>query len=202
MKGDKSKYDKDRYDSEEENDLKKRWERRHAWMNDYEKDENGKYVYVGKTYIWEAPRKATLGKLWLFSLLIFGAQIAAGLVPAVGMTVRPWVLLPYMFAVAFSVSVLWGAYELTDGGDPLRDYNYKKSVKALPFRGLMTSICSGLAVISELVNVLWRSQYTGSISGALLYILAEAFGFVFGLLLRNWIRALSWEESETSDRSA
>ncbi|MCC8066630.1 MAG: hypothetical protein LIO94_05950 [Clostridiales bacterium] len=80
---------------------------RRAYLDEYEKDASGRYVYMGKTFAWKSPRKASLTKLWLLSLAAFAAQIGAGCVPDVGMNGRAWVLLPYVAALAASVSLVW-----------------------------------------------------------------------------------------------
>ncbi len=170
------------------------WDRRRDYVEDYQIDESGRYVFTGTTYRWPVERKKFLRRQWLFSILVFGIQIAAGFIPGVGMNGRAWVLLPYAAALLAAGSVLWGTYELADGGDPLRDYNYKKSAAVLPFRGILVMIFSAAAVLGELINVLLIGQYDGTVSGALLYMAVEALGFLTGYLGRKQIAGLTWEE--------
>ncbi|MCD7820517.1 MAG: hypothetical protein LUH07_15940 [Lachnospiraceae bacterium] len=167
---------------------------RFSYLNDYEKDAAGKYVYTGIEYQWKSPRKPALIKIWFFALAAFAAQLAAGFLPGVGMNDHAWLLLPYAAVLIAAGSLVWGSYELTDGGDPIREHAYKKSVEALPLRGLLTAIFSGASLLGELVNFLWHSQFTGTIPGALLYLLLEAVGIACGILLRKTVSGLSWEE--------
>ncbi|MCC8066629.1 MAG: hypothetical protein LIO94_05945 [Clostridiales bacterium] len=76
------------------------------------------------------------------------------------------------------------------------EHVYKKSVEALPFRASLTAVFSAAAVAGELVNLFWKSQYDGSILGAVLYILAEAVGLTFAILLRKQVLKLEWEEKK------
>ncbi|MCC8047033.1 MAG: hypothetical protein LIP12_16370 [Clostridiales bacterium] len=175
---------------------KKKYQGRRAYLNDYEQDESGAYVYKGKVYLWKSPRKTALTKIWLLSAAAFAAQILAGCVPSVGMNGRAWVLLPYAGALAASVSLLWGSYTLTDGGEKIPEHIYKKSVEALPVRAILTIVLSGAAILGELVNLVWQSQFDGSVSGAVIYMVLESAGLILALLLRQTILGLEWEESE------
>ncbi|MCD7736244.1 MAG: hypothetical protein LUI07_04660 [Lachnospiraceae bacterium] len=168
---------------------KGRW----AYLNDYEKDASGAYVYKGTEFAWKSPRKPALARIWLFSLAALGAQIGAGCIPGTGMNGRAWVLLPYAAALAASVSLVWGAYALMDGGDPLPDHIYRQSIEKLPGRGLLAAALSGLAILGELINLIRQGQFTGTVPSALLYLLFEAAALACGLLLRREIRALLWE---------
>ncbi|MCD8104654.1 MAG: hypothetical protein LUF35_06560 [Lachnospiraceae bacterium] len=175
---------------------KKKYRGRRSYLNDYEQDESGVYVYKGKEYIWKSPRKAALTKIWLLSLAAFAAQILAGCVPDVGMNGRAWVLLPYAGALAASVSLVWGSYTLSDGGEKVPEHIYKKSVEALPVRAILSAVLSGAAILGELVNLIWQSQFDGKISGAVLYIALEAVELVLAPLLRKMVLALEWELKE------
>ncbi|MCD7744647.1 MAG: hypothetical protein LUI13_05090 [Lachnospiraceae bacterium] len=169
---------------------------RRAYLDEYEMDDSGRYVYTGTAYVWKSPRKASMRTLWLLAAASFGAQLAAGCVSNTGMNGRAWVLLPYAAAIAASVSLVWGNYTLADGGEKIPGHIYRKSVEALPIRALLTAVFSSIAIVGELVNLLWQSQFTGSISGALLYALAEAGSLVFAVLLRIAVRRLEWEEKD------
>ncbi|MCD8153460.1 MAG: hypothetical protein LUF78_01975 [Clostridiales bacterium] len=168
---------------------------RRAYLNDYQKDASGAYVYKGKVYKWKSPRKASLRKLWLFSGLAFGAQIAAGCIPETGMGGRPWVILPYVAALAAALSALWGVWTLTDGGDPVREHVYRQSVGSLPARTMATVLFSGGAALGELVNFFWKSQFTGSTAGAVTFLLPEAGCLLCAVLLQRTLRGLKWESS-------
>ncbi len=179
--------------AEEKQEKKKNfWDRRRVYVDDYEVDEDGKYVYRGKAYRWNAPRNKTLGLFWALSILTLLLQVGGGCVTNVGMTGRTWVMLPYMVGLIAVVLLVWAVYELTDGGDPVREYNYNKSVKKMPRRCLYVIVCNGLAILGELINLLWRSQYNGTVAGALLYMLIEAAGLAMALVIRVRFQNLSW----------
>ncbi len=183
----------DRKKMEEQKNQKKHWfDRRRAYLDDYQIDESGKSVYTGNVYDWPEPRKPALIRLWILAGLTFAAQIGAGCIPGVCMNGRAWVLLPYMAALLASLSVLWGCYELTDGGDPLRERSYKKSVEILPFRSVLTGICALLAAAGELINLLWAAQFRGTLFGALCYMITEAAGLLFALLFYLRIRKMEF----------
>ncbi|MCD8014840.1 MAG: hypothetical protein LUG99_17035 [Lachnospiraceae bacterium] len=171
---------------------------RRAYLDDYVKDASGSYVYTGTTYRWKNSRKASLGRLWIFALAAFAAQIAAGSISDTGMNGCAWVLLPYAAALITSVSLVWGNYMLTDGGEKIPEYVFQKSAEALPVRALLTAVFSGISLVGELVSMIRQSQFTGSISGALLFSSAEAVSLIFALLLRKKVLRLEWESTGTN----
>ncbi len=171
---------------------KRFWDRRREFLEGYELNEEGKYVYAGKAYSWDVPRGKTLAFLWSLSVLTFLVQIGAGCLPHVGMNGRAFVLLPYAAGLIAAGSLIWAVYELTDGGDPLRAYSYKKSVERLPGRCIFVMVCCGLSILGELINLMWQAQFDGSVSGALVYMLTEAVSLALALLIRMRFAGFSW----------
>ncbi len=173
---------------------------RRAYLNDYEKDASGSYIYTGTTYHWKSPRKASLRGLWMMAVASFAAQIAAGCISDTGMDGRFWVLLPYAAALIASVSLVWGNYTLAGGGEKIPEHVFQKSVEALPVRALLTAVFSGIALAGELVNLIWQSQFAGNVPGALLFVAAEAVSLVFAVLLRRMVLKLEWESTGTNPK--
>ena len=105
------------------------WRGRNSYLRDFKKAPDGSYVYTGE--VWHADntvRRRLLLKLWVLQAEMQPAAVLPGFVTTAGLLNSFYVILPYVFWV---ISVFYLAYTLgnmTFGGNPLRDYIYKKSV--------------------------------------------------------------------------
>ncbi len=147
------------------------------------KDKKEKY-YKGRPYAWKTPRKQGMRMLWQFSGISLASEIAAGFVPGVGIGSRAWILLPYIGSMVFAVIVFWTVIRISRGGDPIHAFEYGKSVEKLPFRALWLAICSGIDILGEAINLIWRSQFIGSTEGAVMYMLLHLLAFYCSIQLR------------------
>ena len=175
----------------EEKKPKKKRPFRRAYLEDFHRNVAGEYIYTGPTHTWVSPRGKSLAKLWLCGIGGLVAALAAGCIPDCRMEQRPWALIPYVLALLFAGIQIWKLYRLTDGGDPVRDYVWKASVKPLPVLGILTAALAGIAAAAELVNLLLPG-FDGKILAAILYILLELLVLVTALFLRRWVLRLKW----------
>ncbi len=172
-------------------DNKKRRGRR-AYLDDFQKTASGDYVYVGKSFAWRSQRKPALIRLWRCSAVSSAAALAAGCIPNVGMERGcAWVLLPYVGALIAAFSALWAVGRLSNGGDPVREYVYKATVKQLPVRTILTEIFSGVAILGEVVSFFLPS-FTGKIPWGCLFIGLEGLTFAAAEVARRTTVRLEW----------
>ena len=164
---------------------------RRAYLEDFHRNVAWEYIYTGPTHAWASPRGKSLAKLWLCAVVGLAAALAAGCVPDCRMEQQPWALAPYMLALLFAGVQVWKLYRLTDGGDPVRDYVWKASVKPLPVLGIVTAVFAGIAAVAELINLLLPG-FDGKIFAAIVYILLELLVLAVSLLLRRWVLRLEW----------
>lgn len=93
--------------------------KRKAYLDSFQKDNNGKYVYKGDMYVFqpqERELRREMARLWGLALVMISAQIIAGCVDAPGTGRSFYVLIPYMISLIAGISVCWGLGRMTEGG--------------------------------------------------------------------------------------
>ena len=102
---------------------------RKSYLRDFEKAADGSYVYKGET--WRADstlRRQLLIKLWALQAVMLLAVLLPGFVTTAGLLNSFYVILPYVFWVISAFYLAYMLGNMTFGGNPLRDYVYKRSV--------------------------------------------------------------------------
>lgn len=130
---------------------------RRAYLEDFQKNVAGEYVYTGEYYVYQErgkSRRRALAELWLLCGLLAAAAVGAGCVPDLWMG-RPYLILPYAAGLAAAASLCWGLGRLSAGGDPLRAYVYQQTVCKLPVRAAVTAVCAGLTLAGTLCAVIF-----------------------------------------------
>ena len=174
---------------------------RRAYLNDFQKDETGTYVYCGAVYDYKGSEKSlrslklrlsALGALTLIMLLW------AGFIRVPGMEHNIYVLLPYAAALCGSISVCWALGRLLPGGVSLRAYLYEESIEKLPVRSIFTACCSMAALAGELAYILING--TGVMPGGFIPFFIQQVGCITSmLLLRSDVMHTRWHKrSETA----
>ncbi len=148
--------------------------------NDHKQD---KY-YWGESYEWKTDRKKGMRMLWQFAGIALASQIICGFVPGVGIGNKAWILLPYIGSMVFSLIVFWTVIRISRSGNPINATAYGKSVEKLPSRALWLAILSGINLLGELINVIWRAQFEGDTQGAIMYLLLNFLAFYCSIQLR------------------
>lgn len=169
---------------------------RKAYLDDFQKDENGNYVYKGNLYQLQGDKRELRRKLiwlWILCAGMLAAIIAAGCVEAPGAVNCVYVLLPYTINFIAGISVCWGLYRLTAGGNPMRVYNYKASVEQIPARVICTGAGSGAALIGELIFVC-RNGLDGKTAGFVLFLLLEAAVLAAAALTWRCLKKMKWNK--------
>lgn len=108
---------------------------RRNYLHDFEKDPEGGYVYTGKT--WRADpvlRRRLLIKLWVMQAVMLLAAVVPGFVTTAGLLNTFYVIIPYVFWLISDFVLAWTLGSITFGGNPLKDYIYKRSVAPYDFR--------------------------------------------------------------------
>lgn len=174
---------------------------RRAYLNDFQKDETGAYVYCGAVYDYEGSEKSlrslkvrlsVLGALTLIMLLW------AGCIRVPGMDRSIYVLLPYAAALCGSVSVCWALGRLLPGNVSLRAYLYEESIGKLPVRCIFTACCSMAALAGELAYIFING--IGILHGGCIPFLIQQVSCITSmLLLRSDVMHARWHKrSETT----
>lgn len=169
---------------------------RRAYLNDFQKDETGAYVYRGAVYEYEGSTQGLRSlkvRLSALGILAFAALLWAGLIRVPGMDHNIYIQLPYAAALCGSVSVCWALGRFCMGGVSLRAYLYLESIEKLPVRSLFTACCSMAALLAELAYILINGIGARR-SGFLLFLIQQIVVIVSSLLLRSHIMQTKWHK--------
>ena len=132
---------------------------RRSYLNDFQPDLNGNYVYRGSVYRWAVPdrtRSRSLISLWCLSLCAAAAVIVCGIVPAAGMSRCFYVLLPYLGEVGTLLLLLWRLARLSLAGKDLNGYVYEAPVVRLPRTAAAFSLVTLVVLAAEILYTLFH----------------------------------------------
>lgn len=170
--------------------------KRKAYLDSFQKDNNGKYVYKGDMYVFqpqERELRREMARLWGLALVMISAQIIAGCVDAPGTGRSFYVLIPYMISLIAGISVCWGLGRMTEGGSSLRAYVYEATVPQIPGRSVFTAVCAGVAVLGELTYV-FKNGIEEKLPGFLIFLVLEVAALFAALLIKRQILLMKWEK--------
>lgn len=178
-------------------DKKKKRGGRRAHLNDFHVDLAGNYVYTGNHYAFvaqgrELPRVRR--ELWGLTAAILMGVFAGGCSDAPAMLNCWYVILPYAAETVAAVSVLWAMVRLSREGDPLREYVYKATAKALPHRAMLCMISAGLGFATMLLYLMLNDAFGVKTASALMYLLLKLLVGGGAWLLWRYTLVLHWEK--------
>ena len=125
-----------------------------SYLNDFEKSQDGGYVYAGKTWHADAAaRRRILVKLWALQVCMLLAAFLPGFVTTAGLLNTFYVIIPYVFWLISDFALAYTLGNVTFGGNPLRDYIYERSVKQYRIR---TMFPLAGAALTRRRNVRWH----------------------------------------------
>ncbi|MEA5051763.1 MAG: hypothetical protein VB021_09895 [Oscillospiraceae bacterium] len=172
--------------------------RRRAYLDDFQLNAAGEYVYRGKTYSFEEERHARPRAMTLLCLAAgaaFACTLAAGCVPAAGMDRCGYVLLPYAGAVLFSALLCWDAGRIAAGKDPLRAYVHEVAAKTMPAHALAAALFAAGAMAGDAVYLALNGAEGKAAGTAGFFALLLAAGAA-ALAGRRLLRSLRWREND------
>ena len=126
-----------------------------SYLNDFKKGQDGGYVYVGKT--WHADpalRRRTLIKLWSVQGCMLFSALLPGFVTTAGLLNTYYVIIPYVLWLISDFALAYTLGNMTLGGNPLRDYIYRRCVKPYRFRTMLPLAGAALTALSLLIFLL------------------------------------------------
>ena len=143
-------------EEEKETKEKKKRKGRRAFLEDFEKQTDGTYKYIGvvwKTKMGQEDFIKRMKVLLVLGILCLVIPLAGGFVPAEGLLNTFYVILPYTAVLVAGITILWGQASWYYHGAQLRDYVYEKTVKALPGRLMAGVICGSIACLGTTVHI-------------------------------------------------
>jgi len=165
-----------------------------AYLEHFKKDEEGRYVYKGDFYTYQADGKTlgrVLARLWGMTAVMIAACIGAGCVPAPGMDNCFYIIIPYVAGLMSVISVCWAVYRLSAGGHPLKAYIYDASIKALPARTILVLFCVCAALAGETVFVCIHG-FDGKMAGFFILVILDIIIGALAIVMRRCVRTMKW----------
>lgn len=129
--------------------------KRNSYLNDFEKRQDGSYIYTGKTWRAEpAVRRRMLVKLWALQGCMLAAALLPGFVTTAGLLNTFYVIIPYVFWLMSDFVLAYTLGNVTFGGNPLRDYVYKRNVVQYRIRTVLPLVGAALTALALLIFLL------------------------------------------------
>lgn len=172
---------------------KKRWNRR-AYLDDFQKTATGEYAYTGILHYYQdegMPRRKALTILWALTAVMALTVLTAGCVPAAGMQSTAYVVLPYAGALLSTASVVWLMCRLSAGGDPLRDYVYRATVRQFAPRSILTIVFAACALLGDVVYLILHGV-DDRLAGTVVFLTCIALLLGAALAWKSVTKKLMW----------
>lgn len=134
------------------------------YLRDFEEKPDGSYVYTGKT--WHADevlRRRILVKLWALQAVMLFSVFLPGFVTTAGLLNTFYVIIPYVFWLISDFVLAYTLGSMTFGGNPLKDYNYERSVLRYPFCAVLPLACAVMTAVAMLFFLLRGGSGEGEI---------------------------------------
>ena len=167
--------------------------RRRGELDRIQRNAAGEFIYTGLWYVYQGglPRKRMLAELWIFCGGAVLAILAAGLLPAPGMSGCWYVPVPYVLCLAAAASALWSLGQLTAAGDPVREHVRETGCRRIPMRLLAAAALAAFTALGEGIYLL-RSGGVSGLSLAFLGLMLLSGGLA--LIGRSRAARMKWAE--------
>lgn len=152
-----------------------------SYLHDFEKSSDGSYVYMGKT--WHADpilRRRMLVKLWALQAVMLLAALLPGFVTTAGLLNTFYVIIPYVFWLISDFVLAYTLGSMTFGGNPLRDYIYKRSVTQYALRTVFPLVGAALTALALIAFFLRGGSGEGGIVCIVCCVIQFAASFFAG----------------------
>ena len=165
-------------------DSKKRYRWR-AYLDDFQMDATGKYIYTGKHYSFVGDareRKVYFAKLIVCGAVALIATVAPECLPPTDISRTPVALLPWALQLIAVLVASWSLFRILTHATETREYVYKATVPTLPAKSMISAILAAVTTICQVVylsvNGLTVDGYTAArLVGPPIAATAEVFLF-------------------------
>ena len=178
-------------------DREREKKKKHAYLDDFEKDLNGNYQYRGAHYRYagERPHGRALAVLWLLCGSGAALTVGAGVLPGATAHAPVYLLLPYMAALVLALYAVVLLVRLTRGGARVRSYIHEQTAQKLPSLCRATAVVCAAAAVGQGISV--SSDGTQMLFGACgIFILFELFSCIAFAAAARQAKAMPWEREE------
>ena len=171
---------------------KNKWE----YLNDYQKNEAGKYEYKGSIYAFAADdseRRKAYAVLWVMLVAAVAAGIGSGCLSGGGITNTFYVIVPYIGEMASLFALSWFHIKLLTKGAEVKAYIYKSTQPKIPIASVLAAFFAIIGFAMSLVFSL-TTHFEDGTGNAIAYLVLKAATAAAALLYRNRFLKLEWLE--------
>lgn len=173
---------------------KKKKSFRKEYLNDFQRDLNGRYVYMGQHMVFEgndsAWRKDNL-ILWACCLVPAILIIIVGVLPGAGLIGKALLLIPYALMLISLFIVIWKMVRFSYSSGRMRQYVHSQTVAVIPVYSLIMAGLGTASVICMIIALI-AGLYKENVFAVILYFVTgisfAAGGFCISKILKreNW----------------
>ena len=175
-----------------DNKKRRRWR---AYLDDFQKDATGQYVYTGKHYAFAGSpgeRKKYFAKIVVFGVLGLLATAVPEFFPPVKISQTPVTVVPWLLQAVAVVLVCWSIARVLVHTSELRAYVYQATIPSLPAKSMIAAVLSGITLVCQIIyffaNGLALNGFT------VVRLAGSAVAAASEILLFFAVRAGKWEE--------
>lgn len=169
---------------------------RRAYLNDFKKTEDGKYVYEGSIYRQAGDEKTVKQgrrNMLISCTVLICSVVLSGFLPAPGLKDSAFVLLPYAAELIASVSCCVAVVRILLSGFRLRQYVYETTVGKLPGRAAFAAVSAGASVTGECIYLFLNPGHLTSWF-VLFFFVLEAASLGGAMYLWRELKSQKWEK--------
>lgn len=170
--------------------------KKHAYLDDFEKDLNGSYHYRGAHYRYSAqtPRGRVLPRLWLCCGGGAALTVAAGVLPGATAHAPVYLLVPYMAALVAALYTVVLLVRMTRGGARLRAYIHEQTAQKLPSFCLVSAVLNAAAALGQCAAAFLTGGQALGVHG--IFIIFAIFACAAFAAAAVFARRVRWETEE------
>ena len=166
-----------------------------AYLDDFQMDATGQYIYTGKRYAFagdDRQRTVYLLKIVLFGVLLAAATVLPECLPPTAVSRTPVTLVPWGLQLISVFVACWAVFRIFAHASELRAYVYRATVGSLPGKSLVSAFLSAVTFVCQIVTFLLKGAPTDA--PTLLRVICPALSAAAAILLFLTVRAGKWEE--------
>ena len=169
---------------------------RWSYLNDFKKDDSGKYEFQGKTLVFagsEEERRKAYIPLWIILALCIALGVGSGCISGAGITNTFYVIIPYIAEMSALFALGWFHFKLLTKGGEVRDYIYKSTQPRIPVASMLIAFFAIVGFILSLIFSI-STGFSDGVLNAILYLVLKSVSAALALIYRNCFSKLEWIE--------
>ena len=127
------------------------------YLDHFTRDGNGKYQFTGVRYCWEdseEKRKKFLRTIFVYAMAVLALASVPGFSASEAMLEGSGTVFGFLLEMTAAVAVLWKSVNALFTGQEIRDYQFKRSLEALPRCCILSVIAAALSFLALVIYCL------------------------------------------------